>query len=182
MAETLKVSLSTGEQVEFSERQKVHKRGQVNEDGSVTVDFAFKNGEVRTFRMTPFHPLFGRAALHGLNQKFGDIFAGIDDVEDMVEAFEEQAKTLTDNNWAEKRGGEGIAGTSVLARALMAITGQTKEQVKAFLSPLTAAEKMALRAVEPIASKVREIEAERTKKASKVDVSGLLAKLGTAPQ
>jgi len=177
-----KVTLTTGEQVEFSARQKVDKRGGVNEDGSVTVDFAFKNGEVRTFRMTADHPLFARAALHGLNQKFGDSFAGIEDIEDMVLAFEDLAKTLTENNWAEKRGGEGVAGTSVLARALMAVTGQSREEIKAFLSPLSAADKMALRQVEPFASKVKEIEAERQKKGtSKVDVSALLAKLGASP-
>lgn len=163
----------------FSERAKVQKDSSVLENGDLEVRFIFKNGEVRTFVMPPSHPLFSKAALHGLNQKFGDAFAGVDDIEDMVDTFEDVAKTIEAGDWTEKRGGEGIAGTSVLAQALMAVTGKSKDDIKAFLKPLDAATKMALRSAEPVASKVREIEAAKTKKQTKtVDVSGLLAGLG----
>jgi len=183
MAESkqVEVTLPNGTKLTFSERQKVQKQSEVLSDGSLLVKFIFRDGEIREFLMPSGHALYAKAALHGLNQKFGDAFAGIDDVEDMAEAFEDVAKTIEAGEWTEKRGGEGVAGTSVLARALIAVTGKTKEEIKAFLAPLDAKTKMALRSAEPIASKVREIEAQKAKKApAQVDVSGLLAGLGAA--
>lgn len=167
-----------GKTYTFSERAKVQKDSAILEDGTLQVKFVFKNGEVRTFVMEQGHALLAKAALHGLNQKFGDAFAGVDDVEDMVDTFEDVAKTLDAGDWTEKRSGEGIAGTSVLAQALMAVTGKSKDEIKAFLSPLDASTKMALRNSEPIATKVREIEAAKKKPSKSIDVSGLLAGLG----
>lgn len=174
------VTMKDGSTVSFGERQKVAKQSYIAEDGAVVIKFAFANGEHKEFRIEPSHALFARCAMHGLNQKFGDANASLDDVEDMLEAFDDVAKQITNGEWNEKRGGDGLAGVSVLAKALVEVLGKSRDEVKALLSPLSAAEKQVLRKTEPIASVVRRIEAERDTKSAKkqgVDGSALLAKL-----
>lgn len=171
-----KVTLTDGREVDFGERAKVDKQSEVASNGDLVVKFAFLNGEIREFRMANGDPLVAKAALHGLNQKFGDSFAGVKDVEDMIECFEDVAETLSKGEWSEKRG-EGIAGTSVLARALMEVFAKTKDEVKAFLKDLSAAEKAGLRKAPGVAEVVARLEAD---KAKDVDTSALLAKLQAA--
>lgn len=173
------ITLTDGSVVDFGEKAKVIKRSYIAEDGTLVVNFAFQNGEVREFRMEPGHPLLARAALHGLDQKFGDANAGLTDVEDCIAAFEDMAERIGRGDWTEKREGSGLAGVSVLAKALVEVTGKSLEEVKEFLKQASAAEKQAMRRIEPIASVVQRIEAERGSRSSKkVDVSGLLAGLG----
>lgn len=175
------VTMKDGSIVAFGERSKVVKQSTIdNDSGELVVKFAFGNGEHKEFRMSAEHPLFARAALHGLNQKFGDANASLDDIEDMLEAFDEVAAQMSRGEWNEKRGGDGLAGVSILARALAEVLGKTRDEVKALLGTLSAVEKQALRKTEPIASVVRRIEAERDTKSAKkqgVDAAALLARL-----
>jgi hypothetical protein len=171
------VVLTDGTKVEFGARTKVLKQSFIDaETGELVVKFAFLNGEVRETRLAPDHQLIKQAALHGLDQKFGDANAGLDDVEDCVAAFEDMADRIARGEWNERKGGDGMAGVSVLAKAMVEVLGVTKEQVKAMLADLSQAEKQALRKTKPIASVVQRIEAEKTKKAG-VDGSALLAAL-----
>lgn len=171
-----KVTLVDGREVDFGERAKVDKQSYIDADGTLVVKFAFLNGEIREFRMAATDTLLARAALHGLNQKFGDSFSGVKDVEDMILSFEDVADTLSKGEWTEKRG-DGVAGTSVLARALMEVFGKSKDEIRAFLTPLSAGEKQALRKAPGVAEVVARLEAEKVKD---VDTSGLLAKLQAA--
>lgn len=177
MAEVL---MSNGEKVEFGERAKVLKRSTILDDGSIEIKFLFRDGVVKTATMPADHSLLIRAAQHGLDQKFGDAFAGLDDLEDAQQAFDDVAdQVIGQEVWAEKRVGEGLAGSSVLARALAVVTGKTLDEIRAKLKTLSHAQKTALRNQPgPVADKVREIEAARAAKANKgekVDVEATLA-------
>lgn len=174
------VQMVDGDKLEFSEKGKVKKLSYVSPAGDLHVKFAFVNGEYREFVLPADSPLLPHAALHGLDQKFGDSFAGESDVEDCIVAFEDMGKRLETGDWNKARESGGFSGFSVLARALVEVTGQTKEAIKEFLSQLSAAEKSVLRKTEPVAGKIAEIEAGKAKK-SGVDGAALLAKLaGTA--
>jgi hypothetical protein len=71
----------------------------------------------------------------------------------------------------------GMAGTSVLARALAEIKNLPIERVKEFLSKKSQAEKIALRNNPSVKPVVERIEAEKNAKASKVDTEALLGEL-----
>lgn len=169
------VTMQDGTTQEFGERTKVIKTSEVTEQG-LLVRFGFNTGAIKTFLLERSSPLLDQAALHGLNQKFGDSFAGLDDTDDMLEAFDKVAETLQKGEWANRRVSDGLAGSSVLAKALVKHTGQPIEKVKAILSGMSAAEKVALRRDPAVAAVIAEIEAAKTKKASAVDTSALLGK------
>lgn len=178
------VNMSDGQALEFSEKGKVKKLSYITEGGELRVKFAFVNGEYREFALPVTSPLVPVAALHGFDQKFGDSFAGEQDVEDCIAAFEDMSTRLQAGDpsaWNKAREAGGFSGFSVLARALVEVTGQTKDQVKEFLSNLSAAEKAVLRKTSPVKEKIEEIDAEKAKK-SGVDGSALLNVLkGLAP-
>jgi len=153
---------ANGTTYEFSDRQKVHKDSVVTETGIMT-KFIFRNGEVREHFTPHGSAIYARAALHGLDQKFGDEFAGETDVEDCVEAFESLSERLARNEWREKKA-EGVSGTSMLLRALIEYTGKGKEELKAALRLKTAAQKKALSAQKDIAKIIARLKAERGEK------------------
>jgi len=156
-----------GVNYEFSERQKVQKQSSVLSNGDVLTRFIFRNGEVREHLTEAGSPIYARATLHGLDQKFGDEFAGETDVEDCVEAFEQLSERLAAGNWSERKA-EGVSGTSMLLRALIEHTGQDKESLKAKLKTKTPAQKKALSNQADIARIIARIKAERAA-GSKID-------------
>jgi hypothetical protein len=76
-----------------------------------------------------------------------------------------------------KRESDGIAGTSILIRALVEVSSKSVEQIKAFLKDKTQAEKMALRVSTKLKPVVDRLEAERASKNAKVDTDALLGEL-----
>lgn len=180
--EQVDIAMDDGRIVTFAGKRKLLKSSEVREDGTVAVRMDFRNGRVISF-VCP-GDLIGKAAGHGLEQKFGDETAGLDDVEDMVLAVEELAERLTSGEWNTKReAGNGLSGTSVLVRALVEYLGgkKTVEEVKAYLKPKSQAEKVALRNDPNVKPIVDRIEAEKAARASgkeKVDTGALLAELG----
>ncbi|MDX2059959.1 MAG: hypothetical protein SFV24_19270 [Gemmatimonadales bacterium] len=168
------VTLADGRKVEFVGKRKLIKES-IEVDGSPAVRLDFRNGETRTFVIGA--DLLTRFAQHGAEQKLGDETAGIDDVDDQVLAVDELIERLNRGEWSQKREGSGVAGTSVLLRALMEHSGRTKEQVQEFLKPKTQAEKLALRNSAKIKPIVERLEAEKASKAAKVDTDALLASL-----
>jgi hypothetical protein len=148
---------------EFSERQKVKKTSTILESGAVLTRFIFRNGEVREHVTERDSAIFARAAQHGLDQKFGDEFAGEQDVEDCIEAFEGLSEQLARGEWSEKKA-EGISGTSLLLRALIEFTGKPKEVLKAQLKTKSPAQKKALSAQKDIAKIIARLKEERGSK------------------
>jgi hypothetical protein len=130
MADPIKVQAEDGETYEFGEKAKVKKQSSVTNDGVIVTKFVFRNGAVRTHTTQPGDNLYARLAAHGADQKFGDEFAGVDDVEDCVLAFEAMSARLGKGEWTERKAGEGFAGASLLARALAEHLGKSLDEVK----------------------------------------------------
>lgn len=132
------VVLTTGETVEFTERARSLKSHTL-EDGTATVKFAFRNGEVREFSFSHHHKLLMRLAIHGALQKIGDETAGVEDLDDQVAAVDAVIDRLERGEWgAERESGGGFAGASIVIRAIAESTGKTSEQAKDFVEGLLA--------------------------------------------
>lgn len=168
------VTMTDGRVVDFAGKRKLQKESFVK-DGKVTIRLDFRNGETRTFTVPD--SLLLKFAAHGAEQKLGDEIAGLNDLDDAVLAIDELTERLARGEWGVKREANGMAGTSVLARALVEHTGKTMEQIKAFLGGKTQAEKVALRNNPKVKPIVERLEAEKASKASKIDTDSMLSEL-----
>lgn len=173
------VPMDDGEVVRFPGKRRLLKSSSIASDGTLTTRFDFRNGEVRKFVINGSNELFAKFAAHGIEQKIGDEVAGLEDVEDMLMAIDDVIERLGNGDWAAKRENNGMAGASVLAKALLkAKPGSTMEQIKGFLKTKTNAEKLALRQNPKIAPIVAELEAGKKKKEkAAVDTDSLLDEL-----
>ena len=169
------VTMQDGRIAEFAGKRKLLKESLQSPEGKVQVRLDFRNGETRLFTLPD--NLLAKFAAHGAEQKLGDEIAGLADVDDCVIAIDELIDRLYNGEWGVKRESNGMAGTSVLVRALVEHTGKTVEQIKTFLSGKTQAEKVALRNNPKVKPIVERIEAEKASKGSKVDTDALLGEL-----
>lgn len=169
------VTMTDGRVVDFAGKRKLLKESSVNADGKVQVRLDFRNGETRLFTLPD--NLMAKFAAHGAEQKLGDEIAGLNDVEDCVLAVDELIDRLYNGEWSVKREANGMAGTSVLVRALVEHTGKTVEQIKQFLNGKSQAEKVALRNNPKIKPIVDRIESEKAAKKTSVDTDALLGEL-----
>jgi hypothetical protein len=169
------VTMEDGRIVEFAGKRKLLKSSTVSAEGSVSVRLDFRNGQTRTFTIPG--NLLAKFAAHGAEQKLGDEIAGLDDTEDCVMAMDELIDRLYNGEWGVKREANGMAGTSVLARALCELTGKTREQIKTFLAGKTQADKVALRNSAKVKPIVDRLESEKVSKKSAVDTDAMLGEL-----
>lgn len=169
------VTMTDGRVVDFAGKRKLLKESGVNADGKVQVRLDFRNGETRLFTLPD--NLLAKFAAHGAEQKLGDEIAGLTDTEDCVLAVDELIDRLYNGEWSVKREANGMAGTSVLVRALVEHTGKTVEQIKQFLNGKSQAEKVALRNNPKIRPIVERIEAEKASKKANVDTDAMLGEL-----
>ena len=169
------VTMQDGRIADFAGKRKLLKESIQTPEGKVQVRLDFRNGETRTFTVPD--SLLAKFAAHGAEQKLGDEIAGLADVDDCVIAIDELIDRLYNGEWSVKREANGMAGTSVLVRALVEHTGKTVEQIKTFLSGKTQAERVALRNNPKVKPIVERIEAEKASKGSKVDTDALLGEL-----
>lgn len=180
-----KVTMDDGREVEFKGKRRLLKDVTISDDGfDIEARFDVVNGETRTFKIAANKPLFARLAAHGLLQKVGDEVAGLEDPEDMVLALDEIIDRLGRGEWGVERAkGEksGMAGLSVLAKALVEVSGKTPEAIKDFLASKTNAEKLALRDNPSLKPVVARIEAERKprkpKEKTAIDTQSMLGEL-----
>lgn len=176
------VVMQDGRAVDFPGKKQLLKESFVTPEGQVQVRLDFRNGQTRLFTVPP--AMLNKFAAHGAEQKLGDQIAGLKDaqgkdadIDDKVLAIDELIDQLYSGDWSVKRESNGLAGTSVLLRALVEVTGKSVDAIKAFLKEKTAAEKSALRNSSKIKPVVDRIEAEKAKKANKIDADALLAGL-----
>lgn len=169
------VTMTDGRVVDFAGKRKLLKESSVTAEGKVQVRLDFRNGETRLFTLPD--NLLAKFAAHGAEQKLGDEIAGLNDVEDCVLAVDELIDRLYNGEWSVKREANGMAGTSVLVRALVEYTGKTVEQIKQFLSGKSQAEKVALRNNPKIKPIVERIEVEKASKKANVDTDAMLGEL-----
>lgn len=175
-AEVQIVDMQDGRKVEFAGKRKLLKETIIEGD-SVSVRLDFRNGETRLFTVP--QELLLKAAGHGIEQKLGDETAGTEDVDDMVLDVDNLIDRLKNFEWSTKRESSGFAGTSVLLRAIVEWNAgkKTVEQVKEWLKPKSAAEKMALRNSPKLKPIVERLESEKQAKNNKVDTDALLGEL-----
>ena len=171
------VTMDDGRVVEFAGKRRLQKEALV-EDGKVKIRLDFVNGETRIFTIPD--AMLQKFAAHGAEQKLGDEVAGLKDIDDAILAIDNLMERLTAGEWNVKRDGDGLAGTSVLVKALVESTGQDVAKVKAFLKDKTQAQKVALRNNPKIKPIVERIEAEKAAKSAggNVDTDALLGELG----
>lgn len=171
------VAMDDGRTTEFAGKRKMIKESVHNEDGSMQVRLDFVNGETRIFTLPP--SLIAKFATHGAEQKLGDEVAGLEEVEDMVMAIDALTDRLGNGEWSVKREANSMAGTSILAKALVEHSGKTISIIKDFLSSKSQAEKVALRSNPAILPIIQRLEAEKVKgkKKSDVDTDALLEQL-----
>ena len=172
------VVMDDGTSVDFAGKRKMLKTSLFHDDGSIAIRLDFVNGETRTFTLA--EQLLGKYAAHGAEQKFGDEIAGLDDVDDCILAIDDLADRLSTGEWGMQRDKSGLAGTSILARALVEHSGKTPEQVKSFLGGKSQAQKVALRGNPALAPIVARLEAEKARKSkpkNSVDTESLLDEL-----
>jgi len=169
------VTMQDGRVVDFAGKRRLIKTS-VIADGKVQVQLDFRNGESRTFTVPD--ALMLRFAAHGAEQKLGDELAGLTDTDDCVIAIDELIDRLYNGEWGVKREGNGLAGTSILLRALVEHTGKTPEQIKAYLADKDHAQKTALRNNPKIKAIADRLEAEKlAKKGVSVDTDAMLDEL-----
>jgi hypothetical protein len=176
MAEKTAVQMEDGRVVEFSAKQKMIKTGEV--DGNFgSVRFDFRNGKTLVYNIGAEMRM--RLAVHGAEQKIGDECSGIEEVDDCVLAVEAMIARLEKGEWQKERASNGMAGTSILTRALVESSGKPVEVIKAFLADKTHAQKLALRNNPKIKAIVDRLEAEKSAKkpATEIDTDALLGEL-----
>lgn len=165
------VTMADGRVMDFAGKQRC-KVDTFTNDSGLHVQMDFRNGETRVFRMRS--DMMEQFALHGAKQKLVDEMAGIKDLDDAILAVDELVERLDNGEWAMKRAsGEGIAGTSVLLRALVEFTGKGVAEIKAKLKAMSQTEKMAMRANPRLKPIIERMEAEKAGKAN-VDTDSLL--------
>lgn len=170
------VTMEDGRIVDFSGKRRMLKESLQGANGEVQVRLDFRNGQTRLFTIPD--NMLAKFAAHGAEQKLGDETAGLKDLDDAVLAVDELIDRLYNGEWTQKREAGGMAGTSILARALVELTGKSPEEIKSFLSTKTPAEKTALRNNAKLLPIVQRLEAEKAEKSgAKVDTDSLLGEL-----
>jgi hypothetical protein len=173
--------------VDFPGKRILQKDSFIDADGTVKVRLDWRNGETRTFTIPA--GLLAKFAAHGAEQKLGDEISGLKktdgsdaDIEDKILAVDDLIERLNGGEWSTRKEGGGMAGTSVLIRALVEVYGKPVSEIKAYIKPFSQAEKMALRNHPAIKPVVARLEAEKAAASSaKVDTGSLLAGLGEIP-
>src|SRR5262245_15476971 len=152
------VKMTDGRAVDFPGKKRMDKSPL--EDGRLGIRIDFRNGQTRDFPMNL--DLKDRFAVHGMEQKYGDETAGLEDIDDMIEAVDELHDRLFNaGDWSTKREASGFAGTSILLKALVEVTGRTVEYVRTWLKDKSQAQKMALRLDDKVRPVVERLEKEK---------------------
>lgn len=173
------VTMDDGRVVDFTGKKKLIKESLIDAaSGEIKVRLDWRNGETRIFTVPT--ALLAKFAAHGAEQKLGDEISGVEAIEDCVQAVDELIERLNKGEWSLKRDASGLNGASILARALVEVYGKSPEQIRAFLSTKSAAEKSALRESPKLRDVIAKLEAEKAAKRkdkAPIDTDALLGGL-----
>jgi len=175
--------------------------GEDGYSGSAAVRLDFVNGETRTYAIPGAEllsdylddPNFAarakfllKHATHGAEQKLGDELAytpkageSPPSLEDKIEWIDELMQRLDALEWGTEREANPLAGASNLVKALMELSGKSKDEVRAFLKPMSREERALVKSSPPVKKVLDRMDAEAAKASGK-DVSGALGALGIA--
>lgn len=170
--EVTTVKMDDGRTVDFPGKRRVQKESFIEGD-TVKVRFDFINGETRTFTMPSGLTL--RFAAHGIEQKLGDSYAGVKDIDDCIVAFDDLAERLASGEWAAPREASSMTGSSLLIKAMAEVYNKPVERIKEFLAKKTNDEKNALKNSDELKGVIARLESERLAKKPKVDTAAMLA-------
>ena len=158
------VTMLDGSVVDFPGKRRTVKTLIKAANGFLQVRFDFDNGETRIHTLRA--DMIEDYALHGAGQKLADVMAGEEDIDDAIEAMDQLRAQLDAGDWAKERAAGAGAGGSILARALVIISGQSIETVRAYLATLDNKAKIQFRASPEIAPTVQKLEAEKAARAT----------------
>lgn len=169
------ITAQNGKSYEFTDKQKRLTESTVSEDGTINIVHVFRSGEVGEFTMHPIDGLYARAAMHGLDQKFGDALAGSKDAEDWPEIFERIKTQLSNGDWNTGRVAGELAGASKLIKAMMVVVAETRAakglpaptvaEVREQVSKLTKEQTSALRKQPKVAAAIAALAKDDVQKA-----------------
>lgn len=177
--EKVDVAMEDGTTVQFNKKQKLVKTSTIADNGDISLRLDFANGATRNFSLPVSSPLYGRFAAHGAEQKLGDAIAGESDLNDGVLSIDDLIGRLNNGEWTVTRAAGSFSGTSILIQALVEVSGKSIEDIKAFLSDKSQAEKLALRRSDKLRPTIEKLEADKASKSkNQVDTDALLGDLG----
>lgn len=147
---------------------------------------SFSNGDVIELNAAMLsEDIRQQAMMHGLKQKLVDAAAIARDTEtgrsatlaDKIAAIKEVADRLTtEGMWNKVRDGGAGTGNNLLQKALMELTGKTREAIEAWLEPKSKEEKAALRKNEKVAAIIVRMQVASAD--SSIDTDAMLADIG----
>jgi hypothetical protein len=133
-------------------------------DGDV-LKIVFEGGEEISVNLGSIPPeIQTRLAMHGLSQKIGDSYAGVEATEAFAKASA-VAEDLLAGNWSTRVAASGPRATQ-LAEALAAATGKTMEEASAVLEGMDEDAKKDLRKHPQIKVQLATIKAAAAQKAA----------------
>lgn len=127
------------------------------------VRWYFADGASATVELDSFNEELQLAfALHGISQKFGDVYASATTVTEARNAFDDLYDQLMNGDWEKKREGGKAKEESLLVEALARIYQSTVVAVRPLVEAMKPAERMAMEADGEVARMILAIRAERT--------------------
>jgi hypothetical protein len=144
-------------------RNSIAKKSVNTENGSVT--FNFSNGKTATVSLFDFDSaMYQRFALHGMSQKFGDVYAGIKDPNEAFAAFQETVEAAKAGDWrqtAERTGDGGAIIDAILRVRQAAGSDISRDEVVTKWSGYDEATQKKVRSHPDIKAALAQIAAER---------------------
>lgn len=147
-----------------------------------TLTLAFSDNRVLTLKASQLDvEVAAQALMHGLKQKLVDAAALSRDrdtgraasIDTKFEAVQAVYDRLLSGQWNKPR--EGASNGTLLAQALVRLTGRTLEDVRAQLATLTDAQKSALEKTQNVALAILDIKRERLAQSGDDEGDNLLA-------
>lgn len=141
---------------------------EIREDGN-GVNFNFSNGEVLECTLDSIpEEVQKHLMLHGLSQKVGDSYAGMDTVEECLETASAMFERLVKGEWTAARQSSGTPKTSQLFEALVrCMPNKSAEEIQTLLENMDDEKKKALKKHAQVAAAIAEIQAERAAEKAK---------------
>jgi len=128
------VEMTDGRKVEFPGKRKMLKfSGKDDATGQLYVRLDFDTGDTRTFEIPQVD--IEKYACHGAEQKYGDETAGLDNVDDMLEAVDALGQRLTvEHAWNQVREpGESFSGAGDVIKGMCQVTGKAIDDIKKYI-------------------------------------------------
>lgn len=182
--EVVTVTMDDGTTVDFPGKREMLKTSIINaEAGTVAVRIDWRNGETRTYALPA--SLLLTAAAHGFEQKLGDETAGMKDtdgkpahVDDKVIAVDALFERINGGDWNKGRSSDGMAGVSLLVKAMVEVTGKDVAKIKEYVKARSAAERAILEQDAKFKPTIDRLRAERAgSKVSEEQKASMLAEL-----